>query len=189
MASFVVTFPHLLYSLNLFPHHLHELIKVEFPVSVHVVLNDKAEHLQIDQRRKSADQVPSQLIGHQWWLTTPLPSITIIIWWYAGGIIWLKYWFGVVQNWHSVSFFNLYLIFCAAEWIIMNLYEPLCSSSHHYHHYQNHFQKVVQLSGTSSSVGFWPIDRITGRSSLVEIVPLRSWKPHILATVLEIALF
>ena len=53
---FFLTFPHSPYSLNLFPHHLHKLVKVKFPVSVHVVLNDKAENLQIDQRRKSADQ-------------------------------------------------------------------------------------------------------------------------------------
>ena len=64
-SSFVVTFPYSSYLLHLFPHHLHELVKVKFPVSVHVVLNDKAEHLQIDQRRKSADQLPTQLIGHQ----------------------------------------------------------------------------------------------------------------------------
>ena len=39
-------------SLNLLPHHLHELVKVKFPVSVHVVLNHKAQHLlPIDQRR------------------------------------------------------------------------------------------------------------------------------------------
>ena len=88
-------------------------------------------------------------------------------------------WFEVVQNWHSVSFFNL--IFGAAEWIVKI---TLCSSSL-LSYSKSCFQKVVQLSGTSSSVGFWPIERITGSSSFVEIVPLRSWKPIILSTVLE----
>ena len=32
---------------------------------------------------------------------------------------------------------------------------------------------------TSSSVGFWPMDLITPRSSLVEMEPLPSWRPGV----------
>ena len=179
--SFV--FPHLLYSLNLFPHHLHELVKVEFPISVHIVFNDKAEHLQIDQRWNERKCWPTSYSTHG----SPIPSVTCnhdyhlhrchhqcnrYVSWCAGDInlrelqIWSKNW----QN--GISFFGICdCVWLFSEWSTASR-SPLCSSqsstsrssSKNYH---------VQLS-TSSSVGFWPIERITGRSSLVEIVPLRS---------------
>ena len=52
---------------HLLPHHLHELVKVEFPVSVDVVLDDKAQHLPIDLRQvgsENADRLPTPIMGN-----------------------------------------------------------------------------------------------------------------------------
>ena len=56
-----------LQDVHLLPHHLHELVKVEFPVSVDVVLNDKAQHLPIDLRQvgsENADRLPTPIMGN-----------------------------------------------------------------------------------------------------------------------------
>ena len=57
----------ILQDVHLLPHHLHELVKVEFPVSVDVVLNDKAQHLPIDLRQvgsENADRLPTPIMGN-----------------------------------------------------------------------------------------------------------------------------
>ena len=57
----------ILQDVHLLPHHLHELVKVEFPVSVDVVLDDKAQHLPIDLRQvgsENADRLPTPIMGN-----------------------------------------------------------------------------------------------------------------------------